>query len=591
MDVWSFFADTDRLNQIVGLPSVRFIPLSNGQKGHYRAVLRVLGIPVHYEELPFDWVEGRYYKVLRRFERGPLESVGGGLRIAPVENGTELEIFAQIVPRGALGTWLAPRLGRAIAMNKILLLAKRFEKHYLGLGIKPSSAAVFKPAVNRAQLEFRLAALPKPASAALISTLRDYLTSASDIEVSRLRPLELAQKWNAAPLDVLELCLRAARAGVLDLGWHVLCPRCSGVVNEAASLAAIKNTTHCDTCQISFNADLASSVEARFAPNPAIRQAHPAAYCIGGPALTPQIAVQWRLLPRETRQEEINLRTGSVRIRSYQAPGTIDVETNPQTSEGGTLEIRCAPSGVSADVSRVRSGPIQLRIVNDSDQENLVVLERAGWRDLAATAALVMSLQEFRDLFPADAVAPGQELRLASLAVLFTDLSNSTSLYETIGDSKAFAFVQNHFRYLKDCITAHKGGIVKTIGDAVMASFPSAPDALEAAIEMQKGWAEFMRQYGAQADVQLKVGLHQGPCITINNKGQLDYFGGMINTAARVQAQSAGGDILLTSPVWDDPGVRTMQAAGNLKAEQLTASLKGIRGEKVLYRIVINARS
>ena len=585
MDVWSFFADTDRMNQLIGLPAVRFSPSPGGQKGHYRATIRILGVPVHYEELPFDWVEGRYYKATRRFARGPFESLGGGVRLEPADGGTLLEVFAEINPRNAAGTWLARVLAPRLGNRKIISLAKRFERHYKGLGAKPVSLS--GKGVNKEQLAFRLAALKEaPLPAELVSRLGDYLATASDLEVSRLRPLELAEKWGTPSLETLRLFLQATRAGVLDLGWHVLCPRCNAVSGQAENLSKLKAQTHCDTCQISFDADLASSVEARFSPNPAIRRAQPSAFCIGGPASTPYIAVQWRLSPGETRQEEIDLKPGKVRVRSYQAPGVLNVEASPEAGQSPALEIHCADSGVNGGATKVRSGPARLTIVNALNREALVVLERSGWRDLAATAALVMSLQDFRDLFPTEAAAPGQELRLASLAVLFTDLSNSTSLYEKVGDSKAFAFVENHFRYLVDCIASHKGGIVKTMGDAVMASFASAKDALEAALQMQKGWGSFIKSHGGHADIRLKVGLHQGPCITINNKGQLDYFGAMINTGARVQGQSAGGDIILTPPVWEDPGVQALQAALGLRPERVTASLKGILGEQILYRIM-----
>jgi class 3 adenylate cyclase len=222
--------------------------------------------------------------------------------------------------------------------------------------------------------------------------------------------------------------------------------------------------------------------------------------------------------------------------------------------------------------------------VNELPTEALVVVERETWRDQAATAALVTSLQDFRDLFPAEAVAPGEEIGITSLAVLFTDLKGSTQLYERLGDPKAFSFVQNHFRYLVETVSSHKGGVVKTMGDAVMATFASGKDALEAAVEMQKGWAAFRRGHGDHSEVTLKVGLHQGAAIAINNSGKLDFFGTTVNMAARVQAKSDGDDVVFTQAIEDDPQVQAYLASEGGRRETMTVALKGLGGEHTLIR-------
>ena len=107
--LWDFLADTDRMNRAVGLPSVSFTPLPDrSKKGHYHAEAKFLCMTMKYEEFPFDWVERRYYSVHRRFDAGPILEVTGGVRFVPVDDGTELEVFARIVPRNWLG-WIAAK--------------------------------------------------------------------------------------------------------------------------------------------------------------------------------------------------------------------------------------------------------------------------------------------------------------------------------------------------------------------------------------------------------------------------------------------------------------------------------------------------
>ena len=103
--VWSFLADTDRLNRAIKLPAVSFTPLPDPgrKKGHYRAEATFLCSKLKYEEFPFEWVEERYYRVLRKFDAGAILELSGGIRFHPVSEGTEIEVFATITPRNWIG--------------------------------------------------------------------------------------------------------------------------------------------------------------------------------------------------------------------------------------------------------------------------------------------------------------------------------------------------------------------------------------------------------------------------------------------------------------------------------------------------------
>ena len=114
------------------------------------------------------------------------------------------------------------------------------------------------------------------------------------------------------------------------------------------------------------------------------------------------------------------------------------------------------------------------------------MLEDGAWLDTVATGAIVGTMPEFRTLFSADVLAPGSGVRTKRLAFLFTDLAGSTAMYERIGEARAFRLVQEHFQILTEAVSAHNGAVVKTIGDAVMAVFPTGADALAAAVAIQR---------------------------------------------------------------------------------------------------------
>ena len=560
-EVWRFMADTDRLNRAIDLPVIRFLPLPNPDlKGRYRAETHLFGMLMTYDEYPFEWVEPSWYSVYRKFDGGPFTEFEGGIRLAPAGEGSDLEVFARLTPRNWLGSLVARKAGGK-GVDDMLAAARAYA----------AERRLLPPAelVRSDVLDARLAAdrVPGP-----LERLRAHLLEASDIEVLRMRPYELADRWGESRQAVLRMFLYAARGGAVDLTWSVLCPTCRVAAARTTALGKLKASVHCETCGIDFGSDLAASVEARFAANPAVRRARADTYCVGGPANMPQIVVQLRVPPGATRKEAFARGTAPLRARCFQTKGVVPLEGS---------RIVCAPSGVRVEPGE--AGTIEIR--NELAVEALVVVERETWKESAATAAQVTSLQDFRDLFPAEAVAPGEELGIASLAVLFTDLKGSTDLYRRVGDGRAFAFVQGHFRLLVETAAEHRGGVVKTMGDAIMATFASGRDALEAAVTMQRRWEEFRRKRPEGAGIELKVGVHQGPSIAINNAGRLDYFGTTVNLAARVQGKAEGGELVYTKAVAEDPAAKAWLEAERLRATPFRAPLKGLEGEHDLFRL------
>ena len=108
-----------------------------------------------------------------------------------------------------------------------------------------------------------------------------------------------------------------------------------------------------------------------------------------------------------------------------------------------------------------------------------------GKRRPFLTAKRLLTNQTFRDLYRTDTLDVDQRLKITSLTFLFTDLRGSTALYERVGDLVAFDIVRAHFQVLNEIVAAEAGAVVKTIGDAVMATFPTPDRAIAAALRMR----------------------------------------------------------------------------------------------------------
>src|SRR5207248_3805827 len=210
---------------------------------------------------------------------------------------------------------------------------------------------------------------------------------------------------------------------------------------------------------------------------------------------------------------------------------------------------------------------------------------RTRWSDEAATAADITALQMFRDLFATEALRPGEQISVGTLTVLFTDLKNSTRLYREIGDATAFGRVMNHFDVLKQTIAEHDGALVKTIGDAVMAVFRRPANALRAMVDAQK---RLRNPPSGLLPLTLKAGLHTGPCIAVTLNDRLDYFGSTVNLAARLEGQSTGDDVIISSAVYSDPEVRELlnSCEEGFGATRFSIPLKGFEDEQFeLWRV------
>ena len=198
------------------------------------------------------------------------------------------------------------------------------------------------------------------------------------------------------------------------------------------------------------------------------------------------------------------------------------------------------------------------------------------------SGAELLSNQTFLDLFADETIVAGEGLAVRLLALLFTDLKASTELYERIGDLKAFDLVRLHFDYLRESIAANSGALVKTIGDAVMASFVDPLDALRAALDMQARIARLNADAGGEL-IGLKVGLHAGACLAVTLNDRLDYFGQTVNIAARVQSLAGADEIVVTDDVLSLPGAAELVAG--LQVDRSAVELKGIAGDVAVHRV------
>ena len=116
--------------------------------------------------------------------------------------------------------------------------------------------------------------------------------------------------------------------------------------------------------------------------------------------------------------------------------------------------------------------------------------------------------------------------------------------------------------------------MVKTIGDAVMATFPTPDRAVAAALRMREACASSTAS--GSEDLLLKIGIHEGPCLAVMLNDRQDYFGQTVNIASRVQSLADARSIFVTKSVVENSQVSKILEAGKFKLTEQSAALRGV---------------
>jgi adenylate cyclase len=129
------------------------------------------------------------------------------------------------------------------------------------------------------------------------------------------------------------------------------------------------------------------------------------------------------------------------------------------------------------------------------------------------------------------------------LAILFADVVGSTRLYELMGDLRARDMVSTCIDVMRSATEQSHGTVIKTMGDEVMASFPSADEALNAAAQMQQLISTHAQLKVEGQVVAIRIGCHFGPVVLESR----DVFGSTVHTANRMTSQAKAGQIITTA--------------------------------------------
>jgi class 3 adenylate cyclase len=445
--------------------------------------------------------------------------------------------------------------------------------------------------------------------------IKTLVQEAPDRALCRINVLDFAAKTGLDVERAIAAFLHASHLGIFELSWNVLCPGCGGVLDTSTTLKSVTREEYdCALCAAGYKPTLDEMVEVTFTVNRRVRRiaAHDphelpfAEYfrqIFWGSGI--DVPDDFERLIEEIVLESIELPAGERAVLSLQLPAEFILVSDPVTHGTQFLDVKGEPTRERQSLSLVfdklraptgtmslRPGPLRLSLENRADTRILPGLwiagdklhELLGRRRPFLTAKRLLTNQVFRDIYGANTIDVEQRLKITSLTFLFTDLKGSTELYQRVGDLAAFDLVRAHFRVLNEIVAAEAGAVVKTIGDAVMATFSTPDRAISAALRMRDAMRRLNDGRNAE-DLLLKIGIHEGPCLAVVLNDRQDYFGQTVNIAARVQALADSVSILATQAVVAYPQTSNLLKSRGLEPMAETRALRGITERVPVYEI------
>ncbi|WP_441244419.1 adenylate/guanylate cyclase domain-containing protein [Tardiphaga sp. 768_D3_N2_1] len=465
-------------------------------------------------------------------------------------------------------------------------------------------------------VQAQFATLNQTIDPAVADAIAQLIRDGEDHELNRINVLDFAARRGLNEERVISGFLHASRLGLFDLTWNVLCPGCSGVLDAHSTLKSLRHDDyHCGLCACGYEASVDEQVEVAFTVAPRVR--HIAAH-------DPNTLPLWEYfkqvfwssgvdlnqesfasLTDEVTLDAMELPAHEKAVMSLHLPAEFVIVFEPVTHAAQFIDVQGEPTKERQHLSLIynrqhtptgtitlQPGPLRLSLENQTEVRVLpsVFVAAEGLHHLIGkrkpflTAKRILTNQTFRDVYKADNLNIDQRLKITSLTFLFTDLKGSTALYERVGDLAAFDLVRAHFHALLEIIASEAGAVVKTIGDAVMATFTRPEQALAAGLRMRAAMERLNEERGTK-DLVVKIGIHEGPCLAVMLNERQDYFGQTVNIAARVQGLSTSQAIHVTSPVISAQAVEAILQKAEITPIQKHAALRGIADKVVVYEI------
>ncbi|MBN2531703.1 MAG: adenylate/guanylate cyclase domain-containing protein [Spirochaetales bacterium] len=456
-----------------------------------------------------------------------------------------------------------------------------------------------------------------PFESRLINTFFLKLGNEPDETLYRINPLLFAHKHDLDEKQVVDIFILAARAGIFNLFFNLVCPACGFIIIKEASFTSLNKADYfCAVCHSDIPVILDDTIEVFFQIHPAIykvefnpfenvecftsfffsRSFYKTGSIIGH--IVDDLAF---LSPGEMKIFKLNVQKDMLyRFIAINLNLSLFVYIGNKQGHNNPLQVTVNKMGFSQKKVSLNRGEIKIALTNDSEQKLGIGLVKTSPGESHSSAngnklnrtpflsgKLLFNNTTFRNLFKIKNLPGNLKLKLRSLTLLFMEIQSSPDLYERQGDAFVYDLIQKHFYILEEIADRYQGAIIKTMGDVIMFSFPSPINSLLAAFSMLKGIKSV--KHDEKTALCLKIGLHEGHALVINRDDLLDYFGRTVTIAAYLKNLAGPDEIFFSDALFRDKEIKKefVKLKDRIKLYKKHIKVKWMINKLVIYKMVI----
>lgn len=431
----------------------------------------------------------------------------------------------------------------------------------------------------------------------VLDKIRDWIENTDPVSRNRINAYAIASSTGEGLGRIVPILLMGTTKGILNLHWDLHCPHCNMITDEFGSLSEASGESHCKMCNIDYSVDFKQRVSVTFSLPPEIEEFSAPPFCrppaslkliaeIGLP-FGAEVGADFELGPGRYRYFcPITLTKGILEVEGESAD-----EVQPlhiEQLEGGHYDVEYihARPGRFHLEARNHAVPIAGVYIHEDRLTDEILPSQIEPR---LSGLDLIHYPEFAEFFGGDTLSDRERLDVSTVTFLFTDISGSTAMYERLGDAKAYNIVRDHFEILIQSIETNGGRVVKTIGDAVMASFLKSEAALNGIFNAISEFQSYNGGREPEERITLRAGIHRGPAILVNLNNRIDYFGTTVNRAARYESLSGKNELTFSESILSESNTKKILINNGIHAlRKRSVNIKGIEGVSTIYTLSLS---
>ncbi|MEL6316842.1 MAG: hypothetical protein AAFR16_04280 [Pseudomonadota bacterium] len=571
--LWPILSDLPRLHEALDLPRFVWAPAGAGAGGRRIAQGLQGARGLVWEERPVEWIDGQWWRLERRFSRGPLSLLETTLVLRRSAGGGSIAQFQLTAePNGVLGrTMISSGYVRRIG-EAFMRRAEEADDFLAGRRSDPFAPRDLPRAREiQAEAARRLDALDAAGPAAAAArALAELVIGGADADAAEMRPKALARRLKLDDRAVIEGCAAAARAGLIRPRHLAICPLCRRAIATADGLERLPLESACDE-NGRAPVDLGATVEVVFAPDPALRPVETGMCAAESPAQAPHVLARQLIPPGERRAFPYRPPPGPYRVAARAQPE--DGRTAPAARvahdfAGGAFPVIVVENGGVALGGAPADGA--LVIVNHAGAPQLVWRERRDWRRdaLSGLEWVLRAGESARRDPPRAPMGAG-----AGAAARYALTAGRAALAERLGELEAAHRLDRLHVRAAELARAEGGALERTDDAGGLAIFtdPAAAFGFACAVRAASAAAlrdragdpvaatarpEGLRAVDAAARAPaLSIGIAQGRLVASSAFGRLSLGGALGAEAAALAARAPAGTIALDRGAREAPAV------------------------------------